>query len=73
VATGKPTEPATFFQTSFLADLAQTYFVDFTVFVKLIFLQLLATADALAGIVGRTASKTIAIEVFSGRETIIET
>jgi hypothetical protein len=72
VAAGKATEPATFFQTSFFADLAQTYFVDFTVFVKLIFLQLLAAVNALVGIAGRTASKATAIDIFSEREKIFE-
>ena len=67
---GKAPEPATFVQTSFLPDAAQTYFVNFTVFAKPIFLQLLADVNALVGIAGRTASKTIAINVLSGRETI---
>ena len=67
---GKATEVVTFFQTSFFPDAAQTYFVNFTVFAKPIFLQLLAAVNALVGIAGRTASKTTAIDVLSGREMI---
>ena len=72
VAAGKATEPATFFQTSFLPDLAQTYFVAFTVFTKPIFLQLLLADDASVGIAGRTASTATAIDIFSGCEMILE-
>ena len=67
---GKAPESATFFQTSFLPDAAQTYFVKCPVFAQPIFLQLLAAVNALVGIAGRTASKTIAIDVLSGREMI---
>jgi hypothetical protein len=67
---GKAPESVAFFQTSFFPDATQTYFVNFTVFAKPIFLQLLADVKALVGIAGKTASKTIAIEIFSGRETM---
>jgi len=67
---GKAPTFVAFFQTSFFPDATQTYFVNFTVFAKPIFLQLLAVVNALVGIAGKTASKTIAIDVFSGRETI---
>ena len=67
---GKAPTLASFFQTSFFPDTTQTNFVNFTVFANPIFLQLLADVKALVGIAGKTASKIIAIDVFSGRETI---
>jgi len=70
VVAGKAPESASFFQTSFFPDMAQTYFVNVTVFVKPIFLQLLADVNALVGNAGKIATKTIAIEIFSGRETM---
>ena len=67
---GKAPAFVSFFQTSFFPDTTQTNFVNFTVFANPTFLQLLADVKALVGIAGKTASKTIAIDVFSGRETI---
>ena len=67
---GKAPAFVSFFQTSFFPDTTQTNFVNFTVFVKPIFLQLLADVNALVGNAGKIAKKTIAIEIFSGRETM---